>query len=182
MAVNTFVGCVLVNRDRLFADKLGLDVAFGARHVRMASRQGKVGACVVVECRRNPMLSGVAVPAMGFGVLGRKLPVVRVLVAGFALLRCSLESRRIFRRGLVTIAANDGAVRSKQGEFRFAVVKPVDVRPGLGIVASLAAERHSVCPFPCHAVVELALVRILVAGGASPVFKFERKNLVGAAG
>ena len=59
------------------------------------------------------MLGGVAVAAMGLGILGRELPVVRVLVAGLTLLRGALESRRIFRRGFMTISANDGAMRAQ---------------------------------------------------------------------
>ena len=61
------------------------------------------------------------------------------------------------------------------------MVEPVDVRPGLGIVASLAAERSAIGAFSRHAVVEFALVRVLVAGGASAVFKFEGQDRVAAA-
>ena len=119
---------------------------------------------------------------MGLGILGRELPVVRVLVAGLTLRRSAFESRRIFRRGFMTVSANDSAMRAQQREFRFTVIKSVDVPPRLGIVASLAAERRAVRAFSRHAVVELALVRILVAGGTSPVLEFEWQNFVGAAG
>ena len=127
------------------------------------------------------MLVVVAVAAMGLGVLGRELPIVRIGMACLALLRSPLESRGVFRRCLVTFAASDGAVRSHQREFRLAVVKSADVRPGLGIVACLTAERCAVRPFARHPVVELSLVRILVAGSARPVFKLEWQNLVRAA-
>jgi hypothetical protein len=72
-------------------------------------------------------------------------------------------------------------MRAQQREFRFAVVKSVDVRPGLRVVASLTSERRPIRPFPRHAIVELSLVRVLMASGAGPVFKFEWQNLVGAA-
>jgi len=49
MAVDALVRRVLVNHNRLVADELGLNVTFGARHVRMAPRQGKMGPCVVIE-------------------------------------------------------------------------------------------------------------------------------------
>ena len=49
MAIDAFVGCVLVNHDRLVADELGLDVTFGASHVRMATREREMGASVVIE-------------------------------------------------------------------------------------------------------------------------------------
>jgi hypothetical protein len=51
-----------------------------------------MGSRVVIERRRNPVLGGVAVSAMGLRVLGRELPVVRVPVACLALLRSALES------------------------------------------------------------------------------------------
>ena len=47
---------------------------------------------VMIERGRNPVLGGVAVAAMGLRILGRELPVVRVLVASLALLRSALES------------------------------------------------------------------------------------------
>jgi len=137
---------------------------------------------VVIERRRNPVLGGVAVAAMRLRILGRELPVVRVLVASLALLRGALESRRIFFRGLVTIAANHGAMRAQQGEFRFAVVKSVDVRPGLRVVASLTSKRRPIGTFLCHPIIEFSSVWIFVAGRAGPVFKSKRQNLVGAAG
>jgi len=119
---------------------------------------------------------------MSLRVLGGKLPVVRVFVARLALLRSAFETRCVFRCGLVTVPADNCAVSSQQGEFRSAVIEPVDVRPRLGIVASLAPEWSSIGALPRHAVIEFALVRILVACGACPVFKFKGKNLVGAAG
>src|ERR1700757_2152983 len=72
-------------------------------------------------------------------------------------------------------------MRAQQREFRFAVVKSVYIRPGLRVVASLTSERRPIRPFPRHAIVELSLVRVLMASGAGPVFKFEWQNLVGAA-
>ena len=48
-------------------------------------------------------------------------------------------------------------------------------------MAGLAAKRCAVRAFARHAVVELPLMGILVAGIASPVFKLERENFVGAA-
>jgi len=141
-----------------------------------------VSAGVVIERGRNPVLRVVAVAAVGPGILGHELPVVRVVVASFALLRGALESRGIIRRRLVTIAANDGAMRAQQWKLRSTVVKSIDVRPGFGRVASLAAEWGAVRPFSRHAVVEFSLVGILVACRACPIFESERQNFVIAAG
>lgn len=49
MAIDAFVGRILVNHNRLVADELGLDVTFGASHVRMATREREMGASVVIE-------------------------------------------------------------------------------------------------------------------------------------
>jgi len=46
---------------------------------------------VVVECRRSPPLRSVAVLTARLAVLRDELPVVSVLVTGFALHRCALE-------------------------------------------------------------------------------------------
>lgn len=49
MAINTFVGRVLVNYDGLVADELRLNMALGTSHVGMPSGQRKVGSCVVIK-------------------------------------------------------------------------------------------------------------------------------------
>lgn len=113
MAVDAFVRCVLINYDRLIANQFGLNVTLRARHIRMSARQREMRACVVIEARRNPMLGGVAVAAMGLGILRRELPVVRVTVACLALLGSTFESRCVFRRGFVTFCAEHCAVRTQ---------------------------------------------------------------------
>ncbi len=49
-------------------------------------------------------------------------------------------------------------------------------------MAGFATKGRAIGPFVGHAIVELPLVGILVASGASPIFEVEGKNLVGAAG
>src|SRR5579883_3154727 len=67
---------------------------------------------------------------------------------------------------------------AQQRELCLRVVKTIDIRPTFHRVAGLAAKWRPVGPFPRHPVVELALVRILVARGAGAVLKLEGKNLV----
>lgn len=60
------------------------------------------------------------------------------------------------------------------------MIEAVDVHPGFYAVTGFAAERSTVGTSASHTIVELALVRILVASGAGAVFEMERKNSVGA--
>jgi len=71
-------------------------------------------------------------------------------------------------------------MRAEQRVFRFRMVETVYVSPGLQIMASLAAEGCTVSPLARHLLIELALMRVLVAGGAAPVFEMEGQNFVRA--
>ena len=81
----------------------------------------------------------------------------------------------------MTIAALDGAVRAEQREFRFRVVKTVDVRPGPHVMAGFAAEGRAVGAALRHAVLELAVMRIVVACRTGQVLEMEGQDFVGAA-
>jgi len=72
-------------------------------------------------------------------------------------------------------------MRTKQRKLRFGVVKTIDVSPRARVVASFAAERCTIGATLRHAVVEFALVRILMAAGAGHVCEAERQNLIGPA-
>jgi hypothetical protein len=82
----------------------------------------------------------------------------------------------------VALAAANGAMHAQKREFCFGMIEAVDVRPGFCVVAGFAAERRTIGAFAGHAIVELALVWIGVAGGAGAVLKMEGENFVGAAG
>jgi hypothetical protein len=71
-------------------------------------------------------------------------------------------------------------MRTEQRVFRFRMVETVYVPPGFHIMASLAAEGCTVSALAGHLLIELALVRVLVAGGAAPVFEMEGQNFVRA--
>ena len=78
----------------------------------------------------------------------------------------------------MAIATSYGAMRAHERELSPGMIKAIDVCPRLGGVAGFTAEGSSIGAFPGHTLVEFALMRILVAGGAGPIFEMERKNFV----
>lgn len=113
VAICAFVRRVFVDDNHFLSDHFGLRMAFGTRHVGVAAGQWQVGARIVVEGGRRPMLRIVAVGTMSLGILGHKLGVVRVEMAGFALLRGALEAGVVSRGGLVAFAAGNRAMRAE---------------------------------------------------------------------
>ena len=71
-------------------------------------------------------------------------------------------------------------MRPQERKLCSGVVEPIDVRPGLCRVARFASEGRPIRSFVRHALVELALVRVLVASRARAVLKMERQDLVRA--
>ena len=178
VAVYAFVGGGLVNDDGFVADEFGLHVTLVTSHVGMSAGEGEVGAGVVVEGGRHPALGIVAIGAVSLAILGDKLGIVSVLVASLTLLWRALESRFVIGGGLVAITAGDGAMRADKCELGLGMIEAVDIRPGTSVVAGFAAEGSAIGAFASHAIVELALVRIFVTGGAIAIFEMERKNFV----
>lgn len=80
----------------------------------------------------------------------------------------------------MAFAARYCAVGPDQRELGFGMVEAIDVCPGANVMAGFAAEGGAVGAFASHAIVELTLVGILVAGGAGAILEMEGKNLVGA--
>lgn len=70
---------------------------------------------------------------------------------------------------------------AEQRILRLRVIESANFDPGLDVVAGLTTERASVGAFPGHLIVEFALVRVPVTGGAASIFKVEGQNPVGAA-
>src|SRR5271165_6621902 len=62
------------------------------------------------------------------------------------------------------------------------MIEAVDVCPGLDVMAGFTTERCAVGALASHAIVELALVRILVTSGAITIFEMIWNDLVGATG
>lgn len=106
-----------------------------------------------------------------------------VLVTVLANMRRALELH-IFRthRHLVTSATLHRAMCSEQGKLCFRMVKPVHVRPRPRVVTSFAAERRAIGAPLRHAIVEFAVMDILVTAGAGHVLKDKGQDLIGPAG
>lgn len=173
VAVGALGRGVFVENDRLAGNDMRLGMAAVAFQVGVAAGEGEMGARVVIEGGRHPALGIVAVAAMGFGIPGDKLRIVDVGVAGFTGVRSAGKARGGGGRGLVTFGAGDRAMGAEEREFRFGVIEAVDVGPGLGSVASFAAEGGAVGAFASHAVLEFALMGIGVAGGTRAIVETE---------
>lgn len=108
-------------------------MAIGALDAAMFAGKRKPRPTVVVELRRNPASTAVAVSAnRGFSGLG-ELPEVKLLVAFFAFAGGGLEihllQRNVRPRRLVALDARCSAVRAEQREA-FHGVREVHVFPG----------------------------------------------------
>lgn len=58
------------------------------------------------------------------------------------------------------------------------MIEAVDIDPRPGAMARFAPQGRAICFFGRHTILEFALVRIGMAGGARAVLKVERQNLV----
>ncbi len=157
-------------------------MAFGAEHVGVAAGEREAGASDVIEGRRHPETSVVAIDAMGVAVFRGELIVVHIVVTGFAKLGCAFEARLVAGGGFVAIGAGYGAMDSEKRKRSLRVVEAVDICPGLCVVAGFATKRRAVATLAGHAVAEFAIVGIFVAGGAVAVFEMERNDFVDGAG
>lgn len=109
----------------------------------------------------------------------RKLACVGVFMAVLTDLRRAFELHFFpTRRHLVTIAALHRTMRTEKRKLRFRMVEPADVRPGSRIVASLAAKRRAIGATLRHAILEFAMMRVVVACSAGHIFKDKRQDLV----
>ena len=172
-------------RRRLFVDNHGLGVnharllmAFVASHAFMAALQGEMRPGVMVESGGRPALRVMAVRTRCLPGLG-ELSVMGIFVTILADLRGVLELYFLFAdRRLVTITALDGAMRSEQRELGFRMVEAIHVRPGPHVMAGFASLRRAVGTPPRHAFFEFAMMDILMAGGAGPIFEMERQDFI----
>ena len=181
MAVRTLQRGVFVDHDLLAFDNLGLLVALVAGHVGVTAGERQM-RLVVVKARRLPARHVMAVSAVGGVVFGQELSIVGVFVTRFAFLRCALEARLGWRGRFVAVSTRDRSVRSQEREFRFRVVEAINIAPGFGAVAGFATEVRAVCSLARHLPRELTLVRVLMTGSTSTIFKLEGKYFVGASG
>lgn len=147
----------------------------------MAAGQWELGASGVVEGRGHPAHRVVAIDAMGAAIFRRELTIVCILVAGFAEFGCAFEAGLVASGGLMAIRAGHRAMGSEERERSFRMIEAVDICPGFCGVAGLAAEGRPAGALADHAVVEFAVVGIVVAGGAAAVLEMERNGFVHSA-
>jgi hypothetical protein len=144
--------------------------------------QGKLSALIVVERGGRPTLIHMAVPAPGDSVFRSELARVRIRMAGFAILRRSLELNLVrIGRHFVTLITCNRSMTSEQREFCFRMIEASDIHPGPGTMAGFATECDAIRSFLRHAVFEFAFMRIGVACGAGGVREMESQHLVGPA-
>lgn len=183
MAIRAILRRGLIEQNRLALDLALQCMAHRASHICVAASQWELCAFIVIKGGRGPALIHMAVRAPGDPALCVKLAAVWIRVAGFAILRRSLELNFVgAREHFVAFAAGDAAVSSDQWKFCFRMVEAANVDPGSRAVARFAALGRAVGAFGRHALYEFALMRIHVAGSASAVFEMERQNLVRSSG
>lgn len=131
MAIGTLRRRLLVDDHGLAIDhaRMRLQMALVASDACVAALQGEMRPGVVVEGRGNPALRIVAVFTRCLPGLC-ELAVMSVFVTIFANFRRVLELYFFFADwNFVTIAALDGAVRSKQRELSFRMVEANHIDP-----------------------------------------------------
>ena len=180
MAICTRLGSGSVEQDLLSIDVAEQFVTSRACDVAVLSLQGECRASVVIKQGRLPLGRIVAVAALGHlvGVELDELPSVHIFVAVFTLfwrlLEVHVNQLGLEVRRFVAVDAGYCAVRSSQRERRGVVVESVQFFPGLSGVTRLAAHRLSVLADLVHALFELALVHVLVAGRAGEIVEVIR--------
>jgi len=158
-----------VEEDRFVGDDFVQFVTISTLDVLVCATQGERGSLVVIEQRGLPFRAVVAVGAGGCFPFG-KLLSVDVLMALLALHRGSLEIHidqlgfEVWR--FVTVDARRRPMRSEQGELGLGMIEGREFLPRLGGMASLATGGSFIRADLRHALVELALMGIVVTTGA----------------
>ena len=140
VTVHTLDRAVLVNNDLLFTNHFGLSMAFRASDIRVATRQRKM-RFVMVKSRRSPALGVVAIDTVSLAVLGQELPVMSVVVAGFTLHGCALESLIRVACCLMALSARYPTMCAQKRELGLRVIKllvdglEIDPLPAACVVA-----------------------------------------------
>lgn len=159
----------LVEKNLFPVDPLGQFVTLSAARFLMRALQRELRPLVMIEQCGLPFRAVVTVDATGHVVLCELLPV-DVLVAVFALLWRRLEvdiGELGFEVGwLVAVSARGSAMGAEQREVCLGVVETRQFLPVFGGMAGFAAERLTIDAGNAHALLELSLVRVGVAGCA----------------
>jgi len=175
VAVLTVLGGGFVEQHLLAFDIAEEFVAGGAADVFVRAGQGKWGALVVVKKRRLPLGGIVAIGAGGDALGSGELTAMNVQMAFFALRRSlgevHVDKLRFQVRRLVAVNASHGTMGAEESELGPVVIEAREVGPALGGMAGFAAGRSAVAAERFHTLGELALVRVLVTGGAREVLE-----------
>ncbi len=156
-------------------------VAVPAAHIQVPALQGE-GRLFMVEQRGFPLGRVVALYAgsnpIGLGELASVNVGMAVLALGRRLGEVGLDELGAEVRRLVAVDAGHRLMRAREDESRPVVIEAGDVLPVLGCVAGFAANGRTIAAQRLHALGELVVVRILMAGGAGIVLKVEDRSRV----
>lgn len=168
----TFLRSWFVEQNRFAVDLAHQLVAVGALHVGMHALQREGSAPVVVEERGFP-LGGVVTFGAGRNVSTRELLAMGIVVALLALFGCGLEvdvhHGGFEIRRLMAIDARSRTVCTQQWESCFRMIELRQLFPRFCGMTCLAAARASCRLRLLHALIELAVVRVGVATGATQI-------------
>lgn len=143
MACGAVFGSGFVEKDRLAFHHAGVLVASRAAHVAMHALKREGGAGIVIEQRRLPLGTVVAVGARRRAICFGELRAMNIGMAAFTAggrgFEVGIHQFGFKIRRFVAIDAGHGAMRSDQWESGFGMVEAREFFPGFSRVASLAS-------------------------------------------
>jgi len=175
VAILAILGSGFVEKNLLAVDVAEELVAVGTAHILVRACQRKLGSLVMIKERGLPLGDAVAVgtgcDSFGLG----ELTAVNILMAVFAFRR-SLGEINVEELGFkvgrfVAIDTRDRTMRTEQSELGAVVIEAREVFPILGGVAGFATDGRTVSAESLHALGELPVVRIFVAGRAGKLLE-----------
>ena len=172
MAGRTVLGRRFIEKNLLGANLLEQLVTVAALYVLVSAAPGEGGPLFMIEQRRLPFHAVVAVGTRRRFSFGELLTVdvfVTILADGRCGLEIHVDQLGFKIRRLVTVDTTGRQVGAKQGKFGLGMVESSEFLPGLGGMAGLATKWCSIRLDQLHALVELALVSILVTVGTDKV-------------
>ena len=169
MTSGTFFRCRLVEQNRFAFNHPVQLVTGGAAHVLMRASQCEVRPLLVIKQRRFPFHAVVTLRAArssGLCELVRMHVLMAVLTLHRSRFEIDIQQVRFKIWRLVAVNARRSAVRTQQRELRLRVIESGEFPPTLGGVAGLAPSLSAVSADSLHALLELPLMRIVMATGA----------------
>lgn len=172
MAGRAVLGSGFIEENRLVGYDFGQFVTVGAPDVLVGTAQGEGGPLLVIKQRGPPFRAVVAVGAGGSFPFGKLLSVnvlVAVLAKGWGRLEIHVDQLGFEVWRFVAVDAGRRPVCPEQGELGLGMVEGGQLPPGLGVVAGLATGWCLIGPELLHALLELALMGIVMATGTVQV-------------